>query len=111
MKGTFSITLLSLVGAALCAFALAYWGRPPEPAGHPETGIPIESSPSFAPWKYMICEYEGRLAVYCRDEEEPEMVFDVFVHTLPEYDRGALRQGVPAASYEELVALLEDYTS
>lgn len=111
MKHTLSVTLLSLAGAVLCAFGIVYWSSRPAPAVHPQSGVPVESSSPSAGWTYTIREYEGRVAVFRREEEEPELVFDVFVHTLPEYDRGQLQQGVKAADYQELVSLLEDYTS
>lgn len=111
MKYTLPVTLLSLAGAALCALGIVYWGQSPQPAGHPESGIPVEPSAVSGGWEYLIREYDGRLAVFHGGSEEPELVFDVFVHTLPEYDRGQLKQGVAVQSYEELISLLEDYTS
>ena len=61
--------------------------------------------------QYYLRDYEGKLAVFLPDSQTPEMVFDVYLSTLPPYDRGELQLGVPVASYEELVERIEDYIS
>ena len=45
------------------------------------------------------------------DTREPEMIFDIFVRTLPEMDQELLRQGIRVETYEELTRLIEDYIS
>jgi len=60
---------------------------------------------------YILREYEGRIGVFIAGEAEPETVLDVLVKYLPEYDREQMRQGIPAGSYNELTALIEDYSS
>ena len=61
--------------------------------------------------EYVLKDYDGRLAVFKTGQEEPELVFDVFVSTLPEYDQTALQSGVAAKDLEELNRLIEDYIS
>ncbi len=51
------------------------------------------------------------MAVFTAGESEPEVVLDVFVQYLPDLDREQMAEGIPVKDYNELVALLEDYTS
>ncbi len=62
---------------------------------------------------YYISGYEGVLAVYREaDREKPLIIFeDVYLHSLPEYDRRQLEEGVYAESYAALSELIEDYIS
>lgn len=62
-------------------------------------------------YQYLLKEYNGKLAVYFSNSQTPETVFDLYLSTLPEYDRGQLRLGVPVKDYEELVKRIEDYIS
>ena len=60
----------------------------------------------------IICgTIRGKLAVFLPDKQTPEIVFDVYLSTLPAYDRGQLQLGVPVQDYEELVKRIEDYIS
>ncbi|WRS27108.1 hypothetical protein U6B65_12335 [Oscillospiraceae bacterium MB08-C2-2] len=85
-----------------------------EPISHVE--IPADQ-PSVAkekpqePERYMLKAYQGRIGVFIIGREEPEMVLDVYVKFLPEYDRGQLEQGVEARDTTQLAALIEDYSS
>ena len=58
---------------------------------------------------------KGYLSTQCNifapDSDVPELVFDVYLSTLPAYDRGQLQMGIPIYSYEELVQRIEDYIS
>lgn len=62
---------------------------------------------------YYISVYEGVLAVYREtDRETPFILFeDVYIHSLPEYDRRQLEDGVYARDYGALSAMIEDYIS
>lgn len=62
-------------------------------------------------YAYLLKEHDGRIGVFLQNEKEPEMVLDVLVKYLPDFDRQQLAAGIPAATYEELVALIEDYSS
>ena len=76
--------------------------------------IPIEHSDPFPKepeYQYLLKEYNGKLAVYFSNSQTPQTVFDLYLSTLPEYDRGQLRRGVPVKDYEELVQRIEDYIS
>ncbi len=78
------------------------------------SGVPVEESQQAPPqpaYQYLIKEYQGRVAVYNSGSQEPDMVLDVLVKYLPDYDRQQMQQGIPVNSYNELVSLIEDYTS
>lgn len=61
--------------------------------------------------KYIIREYQGKIGVFMGEKTTPEIIFDQYVHVLPDVDRRDLASGVTADSYEELLTLIEDYTS
>ena len=61
--------------------------------------------------QYIIKGYEGKLAVFIGDKSEPEILFDVYLHHLPDVDRLKLQEGIRVDDYQELLRLLEDYTS
>lgn len=61
--------------------------------------------------KYLLSSYQGKLAVFMIGKKEPEMVFDRYLHYLPDVDREKLENGIEVAEYSELLQLIEDYTS
>lgn len=60
---------------------------------------------------YLLGEWGGRVSVLSPGTREPEMIFDIFLRTLPEPDQELLRQGIRVETYEELTRLIEDYIS
>ena len=62
-------------------------------------------------YDYELKNHDGKLAVFFYGETQPRMVFEVYVSTLPEYDRKQLSAGVPVKNYEELLIRIEDYSS
>ncbi len=62
---------------------------------------------------YYIAGYDGRVAVFRgSDRKEPIMIFeDVYLHSLPEYDRKRLDEGLYAGDHAELTSMIEDLTS
>lgn len=82
---------------------------PPAVSGQTEPAQPIlqeNNSPV-----YRLGTSQGRLAVFVEGSDEPEMVLDVYLSTLPEVDRLLLEQGIEAQSYAQLVSMIEDYIS
>ena len=61
--------------------------------------------------RYKLSHYEGKLAVYIIGKDDPELVFDRYLHYLPDVDRMKLEQGIEIADYSELLRMIEDYTS
>jgi hypothetical protein len=110
---------LALTGAALAVVIAASYlviNPPARPELSPVSGGAAEITAETAELKepedmYIIKEHDGRVAVYTAGETEPEFVLDVLVRYLPDLDREQMQEGVPVKDYDELVALLEDYSS
>jgi hypothetical protein len=87
-----------------------------EAASHVEADLPQlaargeESAPAPA-YEYIVKEYNGHIAVFLHGAAEPQMILATQVKFLPDYDRTAIAEGIPVSSFEELSALLEDFTS
>ena len=60
---------------------------------------------------YILKEYNGNIASFRCNDENPIDIFDVSVNSFGEYDKQALYKGIVAYSEEELNRLIEDYTS
>ena len=61
------------------------------------------------PIGYLLGEYDGHLALYRENSRRPYRILTAQVSLLPEADQAAVAQGIPAATEEELRALLEDF--
>lgn len=83
--------------------------------------LPAEDAPSTsqasadprqqAQYPYLLRTYQGKLAVFTTNLAQPDLVFDVYVRTLPPYDKQQLDKGIRVESYEKLTKLVEDYIS
>lgn len=73
------------------------------------TTLPAEETSEASP--YLLKEFDKRVAVFARDENEPLFVSEVYVSELPKADRRLLKSGIPVGSKKELTRLLEDYCS
>ncbi len=112
MRNAILLILVGIIAVSLITIGAAY-ALPQE--------VPIDLVPSSVPeltvsedtsdYPYLLRTYEGKLAVFTTDLVEPNMVFDVYVRTLPATDQKALENGVRVETYEELTALIEDYIS
>lgn len=60
---------------------------------------------------FIIKEYDGKIAVFEGQAEEPLFVSDVSVNNLPETDKQLLNDGIYVSSKKELNRLIEDYCS
>lgn len=57
-------------------------------------------------------EYNGKIGIFVgADAAYPQRVLDVYVSTLPEYDRSLLRSGLRLRDERELAEFIEDYSS
>lgn len=117
MKQNFLITCAALAAVSIfTAFLLTFSdlsdpAAPAQPAGENVESLPRNDAPEETDCQYYLREYQGKLAVYLPGKDQPEKVFDVYLTTLPAYDRGQLQMGVPVRDYEQLVQLIEDYIS
>ncbi|MEG1773484.1 MAG: hypothetical protein RR320_01380 [Oscillospiraceae bacterium] len=70
----------------------------------------ISREPTIRP-RYRLAGSEGKLAVYLVGKQTPELVFDIWLHHLPDVDRLRLEEGIEIEDYQQLLRLIEDYTS
>ncbi len=66
-----------------------------------------ETNNSVLEDEYLIKEFNGKIGVYKNGDFQ--YTLDVFVFTLPEYDKKLLSQGIKAASEQELNDILSSY--
>jgi len=59
----------------------------------------------------ILGENNGKLAVLSPDGQTVYETFDVYINTLPDYDKNLLQNGIKIKTAEELYSLLEDYNS
>lgn len=69
-----------------------------------QPNVSVSGLISPEPPSYILGEYQGKLAVYRRDESEPFMVFQVYLHNLPEQDQEILAQGLEVRDYRSWTA-------
>ena len=60
---------------------------------------------------YILSVYDGRIAVFENGSDKPVEVFDTFVSSLPYTEQSELQNGITARDRNELLRLIEDYTS
>lgn len=60
---------------------------------------------------YVLGEKDGKLTVYASDGYTIVDILDTYVYSLPLSDREAVAEGIPIYTVNELISLIEDYTS
>ena len=60
---------------------------------------------------YCLRDWQGYIAVFEGDKETPATMTDIPTETLNKDDREKLKSGIEAATREELLSLLEDFSS
>ena len=111
--GETRVKLAKTIGAGITALAgvaviLAGVTAAPAPTTH---AAPAGDQVTVAA-RYVLRDWQGRLAVFREGAAAPEQVYeDVAVATLPPAEQQRLRQGVIASDRAALCRLLEDYTS
>ena len=60
---------------------------------------------------YVLGVKDGKLAIYGSDGYSVIDVLDTYVYSLPLSDREAIAKGISVYSVNELISLIEDYTS
>lgn len=98
----------------ICVFSLMYSaGKTPAlPSLESETGGKAALSQQQQDHtEYILGIWDGRLAVFAANSQQPLLTTDTLVADLPAADAEALKNGITVVGYESLRALLEDYTS
>lgn len=110
-----SVSAAIAAGVALAVVPRTDAGLSPQPTAEVISAEPSSSQSSQDPapeeTTYVLGEYNGRVSVLSPATREPEMIFDIFIRTLPDIDQELLRQGIQVSTYEELTRLIEDYIS
>ena len=70
----------------------------------------IESTAPDGSEKYIMRDYNGRIAVFVYGEDEPQEVFDVFTSSLPRGEAERVYKGITVEGDEALQKLIEDFT-
>ena len=106
--------VLALAAALLAGGVFGFWARLQTP-DNPQAVMDIESNVSaeqpIQKARYLLTGYQGKLAVFMIGKKEPELVFDRYLHYLPDVDRMRLEEGIEVSDYAELLQLIEEYTS
>ena len=95
MKSTIKITAVVL---AVCAAAVLT-----------VSAITQRAEPD-ASEMYVLRDYNGRIAVFACDEDEPLEVFDIFTSSLPKSEAERVYKGITVEGGEALQRLIEDFT-
>lgn len=117
-----AVTSAAVILVAAISFVMSNAIKIPElaPINENVAGIELDNAKKRAAsippdkeeeYEYTIKEHNGRVAVFPAKSAEPELVLDVLVKYLPDYDRAQMQDGIHVKNYEELVKLIEDYTS
>ncbi len=70
----------------------------------------IEAAAPNGSEKYILRDYEGRIAVFVYGEDEPQEVFDIFTSSLPRDEAERVCEGITVEGDEALQKLIEDFT-
>ena len=109
MKKFFVFFTMSVAGAMLISGILLSLTGENFAAQNPISSI--SQSQASGEYQYWLRDYNGYLAVFGKESESPELIFQVFTRNLPQYDQQALQDGIGVRDYEELVARIEDFIS
>lgn len=60
---------------------------------------------------YTLKDYNGKIAIFFDNNKSPSKVYDCYTSLLPREDRTAIESGITVYSKEDLIKLIEDYTS
>lgn len=111
MKG---ISLTAIVAVVILTVSLlmglSFWGISDEKTPDESSSEPIEMMRQIKAERYIMREYEGRLAVFAEDGSLVK-IYETNLSLLPEYDQKLLKNGIAIVGEEELRARIEDYTS
>ena len=70
----------------------------------------IENTAPNGSEKYIMRDYNGRIAVFACGEDEPLEVFDIFTSSLPKSEAERVYKGITVEGGEALQRLIEDFT-
>ncbi len=100
--------VIVMIFAIFLGFALSYINKSTDISFNRQD-IPIRKISEEK--RYLLKDYKGRLALFEDNPDKPSVIFKVYTDNLPDMDKFKLREGIYAENYEELLRLIEDYTS
>jgi hypothetical protein len=99
---------IRMVCGVLCAAVLTIavilipmTGMGQQPSGDPSS----QTAPA-----YTVREYQGKIAVFEGNAEEPSQVLSIETSAFPQEDQQLLKVGIHAATKADLQRILEDYS-
>lgn len=101
IKGIVVASVLLLTVFAVAAFSLGAKYEKVTPP--PET-----TSPSPL---YTLSQYDGKLALFKRGYSMPVEIYEVYLSSLPQAEQSKIKSGISAQTDEEILKIIEDYTS
>ena len=69
------------------------------------------TSPEKTVQKYILKDYNGRIAVFYDGSEIPNEIFEIYTRTLPQEDAEKIEKGIEIDGISDLTDILTDYTS
>lgn len=101
LKGIATASVLLLAVFVATAFSLGAKYEKVTPP--PET-----TSPSPL---YTLSQYDGKLALFKRGYSMPVEIYEVYLSSLPQSEQSKIKSGISAQTDEEILKIIEDYTS
>ena len=98
--------LMPVLIACVLLIGVAAWVSTLLPGKSDTKSVPTESET-----RQMLREWNGQIALFQGDSDEPAEVYEVPVAALPLEEQDRLREGIVIENEEMLVSLLDNYTS
>lgn len=102
-RAIFAVVCAIALTVLFAAFALRAGDGTTEP-------LATQVQKAAAP-KYVFSQFQGRLALYERGGAMPVEIYDVYLSSLPPEEQERVTAGIPAQTDEEILKIIEDYTS
>ena len=109
MKNAVKSAVIAITGVVLIACVLI--STLASDAGRRVVHAAAQQTVSDESRRFVMGERRGRIAVWREGEEEPFMMTDTLIYSLPKADRSKLTRGIVITGESELRKLLEDYCS
>ena len=71
--------------------------------------ISADSETSTVGYKYTVCEYNGKVAVFVYGEDTPQTILNCRIESLPKTDAENLRRGINVYNDSDLQYLIEAF--
>ena len=104
------IILLTVLGLAFASFGIYFSHQIDRLWEAHKSRSFVEAAVTSTVSLYTLREHEGKIGIFESGEATPLQILDVYVFTLPEADRLALRSGIRVYSSDALRSLIEDFT-